>query len=64
MVRKVSSLELDLVHNPGGVVLPPNQNDLEKDYKLELRRASGIESSNLICITIMSIKTLADHLII
>lgn len=58
-----SGLELDLVYNPGGAALPPPQTKLEEDYRRELRRAFGIEFSNLICITNMPIKRFADDLI-
>lgn len=61
--RQGSGLDLDLVYNPGGPSLPPAQESLEKDYRRELRRAFGIEFSNLICITNMPIKRFADDLL-
>lgn len=57
-----SGLELDLVYNPGGPFLPPPQQQLEEDYRRELRRAFGIEFSKLVCITNMPIKRFADDL--
>ncbi|MBF0274858.1 MAG: arsenosugar biosynthesis radical SAM protein ArsS [Nitrospinae bacterium] len=45
-----SNLELDLVYNPGGYVLPPNQNELQKSYKKELGK-HGILFNKLIAIT-------------
>ncbi len=61
--KEGSSLELDLVYNPGGPSLAPPQSDLEGDYKRELKRAFNIEFNNLICITNMPIKRFADDLI-
>ncbi len=48
-------LQLNLVFNPAGPVLPPSQSELEADYRRELRRRIGIEFSNLLTITNMPI---------
>ena len=48
-----SGLTLDLVYNPGGPVLPPDQSSLEKDYKRELDDRFGIKFNNLYVITNM-----------
>lgn len=61
--RQGSGLELDLVYNPGGPALPPEQEALETDYRRELRRAFDIEFSKLVCITNMPIKRFADDLL-
>jgi len=48
-----SGLTLDLVYNPGGPVLPPDQSSLEKDYKRELYDRFNIKFNNLLVITNM-----------
>jgi radical SAM/Cys-rich protein len=49
------TLPLDLVHNPEGPVLPPEQSCLEADYRRELDRRFGIRFSRLLTITNMPI---------
>lgn len=44
-------LPLDLVYNPGGPFLPPEQTALEADYRRELRTRHGIEFTRLLTIT-------------
>jgi radical SAM/Cys-rich protein len=48
-----AELPLQLVYNPVGPSLPPNQEELEADYRRELRRRFGIEFSGLLTITNM-----------
>jgi radical SAM/Cys-rich protein len=48
-------LPLDLVYNPVGPHLPPDQESLEQDYRRELRARHGIEFTKLITITNMPI---------
>ena len=48
---KNEELILDLVYNPGGAFLPPNQNELEKEYRQRLREDYGIEFTHLFTIT-------------
>lgn len=48
-------LPLDLVYNPLGPVLPPDQRKLENDYRGELDRRFGIKFTRLIAITNMPI---------
>jgi radical SAM/Cys-rich protein len=48
-------LTLDLVYNPIGPYLPPDQKALERDYRKHLREHHGIEFNNLITITNMPI---------
>ncbi len=63
MLRKLNSigygiacdLPLHLVYNPGGPVLPPNQDQLEDDYRRELRDRYGIRFTGLYTITNMPI---------
>jgi radical SAM/Cys-rich protein len=57
-----TGLELDLVFNPLGGVLPPPQAELEQDYRREMDRAFGIRFNRLSCITNMPIKRFADDL--
>jgi len=44
-------LPLNLVYNPGGPSLPPNQDDLEVEYHKQLRERFGIEFHKLFAIT-------------
>ncbi|CBJ30512.1 conserved unknown protein [Ectocarpus siliculosus] len=57
-----SGLKLDLVYNPIGGFLPPEQVALEVKYKEELNEAFGIKFNNLFTITNMPIKRFADFL--
>ncbi|CAM9664522.1 unnamed protein product [Pylaiella littoralis] len=57
-----SDLKLDLVYNPVGGFLPPEQAALEAKYKQELDEAFGIKFNNLFTITNMPIKRFADFL--
>jgi radical SAM/Cys-rich protein len=50
-----SGLLLDLVYNPVGAHLPPDQHSLEQAYKHELQERFGIRFNNLITITNMPI---------
>lgn len=54
--KEGSNLSLDLVYNPVGAHLPPEQSKLEKDYKLKLREDFDIQFNRLFCITNMPIK--------
>ena len=59
MLKKLNSLgygideklPLDLVYNPGGAFLPPNQNEIEREYKSRLKSEHGIEFTRLFAIT-------------
>jgi radical SAM/Cys-rich protein len=59
---KKKDLVLDLVYNPVGPFLPPQQNILEQDYKKELKKYFNIEFNNLFTITNMPIKRFLDDL--
>ncbi len=48
-------LPLDLVYNPQGPALPPEQHELEKNYRWELDRRFGIKFTRLYTITNMPI---------
>lgn len=52
---KSSELQLDLVYNPAGDFLPPEQPILEKDYREELHKRHGVLFSNLLTITNMPV---------
>jgi radical SAM/Cys-rich protein len=57
-----SPLRLDLVYNPLGASLPPQQARLEAQYKSELRLRYGIEFHQLLTITNMPIERFAHDL--
>jgi len=54
--KEDSNLNLNLVYNPIGAHLPPEQTKLESDYKIYLKDNYGIEFNNLFTITNMPIK--------
>ena len=58
-----SELTLNLVYNPLGPNLPPNQQALEADYKRELRAHFGIEFNALFTLANMPIKRFGSTLI-
>ncbi len=53
---------LNLVYNPVGAYLPGDQNQLERDFKRELRDAFGVRFDNLYCITNMPIARFLEWL--
>lgn len=55
-------LPLTLVYNPIGANLPPDQEELEADYKVELKKRYGIEFSRLFAITNLPIARFATEL--
>lgn len=55
-------LILDLVYNPNGAFLPPDQAELESDYKRELKNNFGIDFHRLYTITNMPIARFASWL--
>jgi len=48
---RCEELPLNLVYNPGGPILPPEQTALERDYRRTLRVRHGVEFSRLLTIT-------------
>ena len=58
-----SGLVLNLVYNPLGASLPPPQDKLEADYKIQLRDNFEIEFDRLFTITNMPIKRFAEFLL-
>lgn len=61
--RDDSDLTLNLVYNPLGPSLPPDQNMLEKTYKKELKNRYGIVFNHLFTITNMPIQRFGSMLI-
>lgn len=60
--RKDSALALNLVYNPLGPSLPPDQQALEARYRDELRSDFGIEFHSLLTLTNMPISRFAEQL--
>lgn len=58
-----SNLRLDLVYNPTGLGLPPDQQALEAAYKSELDARYEIRFNNLITITNMPVSRFLDDLL-
>ena len=61
--RAGTGLILNLVYNPLGAFLPPDQTDLEAKYKHELMEDFGISFNSLFTITNMPIKRFSDFLL-
>ncbi len=57
-----TGLVLNLVYNPVGHYLPPEQSALEKEYKFELQAKFGIHFNELFTITNMPIKRFREDL--
>ena len=58
-----TGLELDLVFNPQGAVLPPPQEKLEQDYKSHLEESYGIYFNRLLTLANMPIKRFGSTLV-
>lgn len=58
-----SPLQLDLVYNPTGLGLPPDQQSLEAAYKTELEQRYGIRFNHLFAITNMPVSRFLDDLL-
>lgn len=61
--KEGSGLILDLVYNPLGAFLPGNQEQLQRDFKKELKEHFGIGFNNLFTITNIPISRFLDFLI-
>jgi radical SAM/Cys-rich protein len=57
-----SRLVLNLVYNPTGAFLPPQQSSIEGDFKRELEARYGVSFNRLYTITNMPIKRFLDYL--
>lgn len=55
-------LKMHFVYNPAGATLPPDQKELEADYKRELQKHFGIVFNELYCITNMPIARFKSYL--
>ncbi len=62
--KEGSGLIFNLVYNPVGAFLPPNQASLEKDYKRELQKHYGVFFNRLYTITNMPISRFLDYLLL
>ena len=58
-----SGLQLDLVYNPQGPVLPPSQQALERDYKQHLQDQYNVIFNQLLTLTNMPIKRFGSTLV-
>ncbi|MCW3106021.1 MAG: radical protein [Segetibacter sp.] len=58
-----SGLVLNLVYNPAGAFMPPNQTSLELEYKNALLKDFGIVFNNLFTITNLPISRYLDYLL-
>ena len=58
-----TGLQLNLVYNPAGAFLPPNQTSLEVEYKVALKKDFGITFNNLFAITNLPISRYLDYLL-
>ena len=61
--KEGSGLELHLVYNPLGPVLPGSQEKLKLDYKRELKQNFNIEFNNLYTITNLPVNRFMDYLL-
>jgi radical SAM/Cys-rich protein len=59
-----SSLKLNLVFNPGGPSLPPDQLTLEADYKKQLSENFDIDFNYLFTITNLPVSRFLDYLLV
>ncbi len=58
-----SGLEINLMYNPNGPTLPPDQQQLEDDYRRQLKSRSGIVFNHLYVLANMPIKRFGSTLI-
>ena len=61
---KEDGLELNLVFNPTGAFLPANEEEVEREFKKELKRKHGIEFNNLFGLTNLPISRFLNFLLI
>lgn len=58
-----TGLQLDLVYNPVGLGLPPDQGELEQQYRTELQSRYGIRFNRLFTITNMPVSRYLEELL-
>jgi len=61
--KEGSGLELHLVYNPYGAVIPPPQEQLQIDYKRELKK-HNVEFNDLYTMTNLPLSRFLDHLLV
>ena len=61
--KEETGLELNLVYNPAGAFLPGGQEQMEKDFKRELKRKHNIVFNNLFTITNLPISRYLNFLL-
>ena len=61
--KEGTGLQLDLVYNPVGALLPGSQISLEGQYKRVLKQRFDVDFNNLICITNMPISRFLEYLL-
>jgi len=61
--KEGTGLQLDLVYNPSGAFLPDNQENLETEFKRQLKRKYNIDFNNLYAITNLPISRFLEYLI-
>lgn len=61
--QRDSGLGLNLVYNPTGAFLPPDQSAIEADFRRELSARYGVEFNSLYTITNMPIGRYLDYLV-
>ncbi len=57
-------LQLDLVFNPSGAILPGDQLSLEMEFKRRLKKSHDIDFNNLFTITNLPVSRFLDYLIV
>ena len=60
--REDTGLTLNLVYNPAGAFLPPDQISIERDFKRELKTRYDLEFNHLYTITNMPIRRFLNYL--
>ncbi len=61
--KEGTGLILNLVYNPAGAFLPPQQDALQNEYKKELKEKFDIDFNNLFAITNLPISRYLDYLL-
>ena len=60
---QAAGLTLNLVYNPGGPVLPPDQTELQAAYKQELAARYDVSFTRLLALTNMPIQRFGSQLV-
>ncbi|MEL6863217.1 MAG: arsenosugar biosynthesis radical SAM (seleno)protein ArsS [Bacteroidota bacterium] len=61
--KEGTGLQLDLVYNPSGAFLPDNQENLEAEFKRQLKRRYSIDFNHLYAITNLPIARFLEYLL-